>query len=165
MKNLRALLCMLLALVMVLSVACTAFAADEETEDDYYIIGAEEDTFGGLYKRMCIDLDLKKHPVPEPDELGDEYATDDYEVIKVLKDDDETYEYIGYVYSSKDEPLYIIRRWIGYHRDGVIIAMDVYYSTDGKYIGNIQRDLTNGLSNSSSRMPYYIPSQGTHKLR
>lgn len=165
MKKQVSFLCILLAIAMVLSLGCAAMAADEEKGDDYYIIGAEEDTFSGLYKRMCISLDLKNHPVPEPDEEGDEYLTGDYEMIKVLKDDDETYEYIGYVYSSSDKPLYIIRRWIGYHEEGVIIAMDVYYSTKGEYIGNIQRDLTNGLSNSSSRMPYYIPSQGTHKLK
>ncbi len=141
------------------------FGLKDKNEESYYVIGASEDTFAGLYKKMCVNLDLKKYPIPEPEEDGSIYGTGDYERITVLKDDAETYETIGYVYSPKDKPLYIIRSWIGYHEEGVVIRMQVYYSLEGTYIGNIKFDLTNGLSNSSTRVPYYIPSEGTHNLK
>ena len=157
---------LILALVLALSLPAAAFADSGKnlTSEEYYTIGTAEDTFKGLYKKMCVNLDIKKYPVPDPDTDGSVYGTGDYERVKVLKDDDETYERIGYVYDKHDKPLYIIRSWIGYHEEGVVIEMTVYYDLKGSYIGNIQADLTNGLSNSSSRMPYYIPSQGTHKL-
>lgn len=158
----------ILMLVVLLNVSVLAAAdTQKKTEDplEYYTIGAEEDTFQGLYQKMCVYLDLAKHPIPQPDTDGDEYGTGDYERYRVLKDDEETYEYIGYVYSSTGSPKYLVRNWIGYHKDGPIISMKVYYSTDGKYIGNLQMDLTNGLSNSSHNMPYYIPSQGMHRLK
>ncbi len=153
------------ALILSLSAAVLADGSSEMTAEEYYTVGNEENTFKGLYKKMCVNLDIKKYPVPEPKMDGSTYGTDDYERITVLKDDTETLEYIGYVYDKHDKPLYIVRYWIGYHEDGELIGMTVYYTTKGEYIGNIQRDYTNGLSNSSSRMPYYIPSQGVHKLK
>ena len=157
----------ILTLAVILSLAGVVFADDskKKSSEEYYTIGTSEDTFKGLYKRMCVNLDIKKYPIPEPDKYGSVYGTGDYERITVLKDDDETYEWIGYVYDKNDKPLYIVRCWTGYHEEGVVIQMKVYYDMKGSYIGNIQADLTNGLSNSSSRMPYYIPSQGTHKLK
>lgn len=158
----------ILALVLILSLSSAAVAdgsKEKKTPEEYYTIGASEDTFKGLYEKMCVKLDIAEYPIPEPDTDGNVYATDDYERIAVLKDDAETYEWIGYVYDKHDKPLYIVRSWMGYHEEGVVIMMTVYYNLKGEYIGNIQWDLTNGLSNSSSRMPYYIPSQGTHKLK
>ena len=159
-------LSIIFALTLILSLSAAAFAdsSKQMTAEEYYTIGATEDTFKGLYKKMCVKLDIKNYPIPEPEMDGSVYGTDDYERITVLKDDAETYEWIGYVYDRHDKPLYIIRSWTGYHEEGVVIEMTVYYDLKGNYIGNIQADLTNGLSNSSSRMPYYIPSQGTHKL-
>ena len=159
---------LILALVLIVSLSVAAFAdssKEKKTPEEYYTIGATEDTFKGLYEKMCVKLDIKDYPIPEPDTDGNVYGTDDYERIFILKDDTETYEWIGYVYDKHDKPLYIVRSWTGYHEEGVIIQMQVYYDLKGEYIGNIQWDLTNGLSNSSSRMPYYIPSQGTHKLK
>ena len=160
-------LIMILAFALILSLSAAAFADDSKklTPEEYYIIGAEEKTFAGLYKKMCINLDIKNYPIPEPDMQGSSYGTGDYERVKVLKDDPETLEYMGFVYNSHDEPLYIVRYWIGFHEEGELIGMTVYYTLKGEYVGNIQSDYTNGLSNSSSRMPYYIPSQGTHRLK
>lgn len=85
--------------------------------DSYYIIGNSENTFGGLnsglYKKMCINLDLDNHPIPTPDKAGRTYGGGDYERIKTLKNDRETIEQIGYVYSSTGLEKYIIRTWIG----------------------------------------------------
>jgi hypothetical protein len=131
----------------------------EETEDSYYIIGTSEDTFAGLYKRMCINLDLKENPIPEPDTEEGNYGGGQYEYVKVLKNDAETYEYIGYVKYTNGDNRYIVRCWRGYHKDGAIIEMVVYYSLDGKYIGNIQRDRTAGTSTSSHNSPYFVPGE------
>lgn len=163
----KKMLSLILVLAIILSLSAAAFAdgSKKMSSEEFYTIGASEDTFKGLYKIMCTNLDLKKYPVPEPDTDGSVYGTDDYERVFILNDDAETYEWIGYVYDKHDKPLYIIRSWTGYHEEGVVIQMQVYYDLKGNYIGNIQWDLTNGLSNSSSRMPYYIPSQGTHKLK
>lgn len=124
-----------------------------------YIIGSTENTFAGLYKRMCVNLDLKTNPVPTPDQEEGKYGNGHYEYVKVLKDDSETYEYIGYVRYADGTNRYMVRCWRGYHKDGAIIEMDVYYTLDGKYIGNIQRDLSAGTSTSSHNSPYYIPGE------
>ena len=157
----------ILVLGLVLSIPAGSYADDkfELSSEEYYVVGGEENTFQGLYQRMCVNLDIETNPIPEPELEGSKYGTGDFEKIKIIKDDDETLEYIGYVYNKENEPAYIIRYWIGYHEHGELIGMTVYYTIKGQYIGNIQRDYTNGLSNSSSRMPYYIPSQGTHKLK
>ena len=157
----------ILALTIILSVSAAAFAdgSTPKTSWEYYTIGAVENTFSALYKIMCVDLDVKNYPIPEPVSKGSYYSTGDYEKISFLKNDWESIEYIGYVYDYYDKPIYIVRCWAGIHEEGELIGMIVYYTVDGKYIGNIQRDYTNGLSNSSSRVPYCIPSQGTHKLK
>lgn len=127
--------------------------------DSPYVIGTAENTFAGLYKKMCVNLDLKKNPVPVPDTEEGNYDGGQYEYIKVLKDDAETYEYIGYVRYANGTNRYIVRCWRGYHKDGAIIEMVVYYTLDGKYIGNIQRDRTAGTSTSSHNSPYFVPGE------
>ena len=124
-----------------------------------YIIGTSENTFAGLYKKMCVNLDLKKNPLPTPDEEEGNYGGGQYEYVKVLKDDSETYEYIGYVRYADGTNRYIVRCWRGYHKDGATIEMIVYYTLDGRYIGNIQRDYTAGTSTSSHNSPYFIPGE------
>ena len=127
-----------------------------------YIIGSSENTFAGLYKRMCVNLDLKKNPIPTPDEdfgsIGSEtlYA-------KVLKDDAESYEYIGYCRGANGINHYICWSWEGYHADGSVIEMMVFYTTDGKYLGNIQFDRTAGTSTSSHNSPYFVPGEPLNK--
>ncbi len=128
-----------------------------------YIIGTSENTFSGLHKAMCVNLDLKKNPLPTFDENLGEYMDGDYEYGKVLKDDSTSYEYIGYVKGKLNENKYIVRLWRGYHKDGSIIEMVVYYTVDGKYLGNIQRDRTAGTSTSSHNSPYYIPGEPINK--
>ena len=161
----KRLLITLLVLVMIVSLPVNSLADNdaELTAEEYYTVGFEN-TFQGLHKVMCDNLDLRKYPLPEPDTQGCTYFTGDYELLTTLKDDDESLEYIGYVYDYHHDPKFIVRYWIGYHEEGELIGMMVYYMTDGKYLGNIQRDYTNGLANSSSRTPYNIPAQGMHKL-
>ena len=131
---------------------------------EFYTIGDTEDTFSGLYDRMCVSLDLKKHPLPKPDTDLDPMNSDgEYEYVYMLKDDDSSYEYIGYVCTKRDVKEYIVWSWVGYHEDGSVIGMDVYYTLEGKYLGNIQRDYSAGTSTSSHRCPYYIPGQPLNK--
>ena len=155
----------MLALVFSLPIISSAENDSEMTPEEYYTVGSDENTFQGLHDIMCINLNIRKYPIPEPDTDGGYYYTGDYERLTTLRDDDETLEYIGYVYDYHHEPKFIVRYWIGYHEDGELIGMIVYYMTDGKYLGNIQRDYTNELANSSSRTPYNIPAQGMHKLK
>ena len=109
-------------------------------------------------------LDLKKHPLPKPDTDLDPMNSDgEYEYVYMLKDDDSSYEYIGYVCTKRDVKEYIVWSWVGYHEDGSVIGMDVYYTLEGKYLGNIQRDYSAGTSTSSHRCPYYIPGQPLNK--
>ncbi|MBQ8076646.1 MAG: zinc ribbon domain-containing protein [Oscillospiraceae bacterium] len=128
-----------------------------------YLIGTSENTFAGLYARMCINLDLKANPIPAPEEEVDTYGTNDKVYATVLKDDSTSYEYIGYVRGPAGDNKYIIWYWTGLHEDGSIISQTVYYMLDGKYLGNIQRDRTAGTSTSSSRCPYYVPSEPINK--
>ena len=130
--------------------------------NSFYIIGTSENTFAGLYKRMCVNLDLKKNPFPTPDE---DLGSVDSETLyaKVLKDDSETYEYVGYLRAKNGSTKYLMWAWTGYHKDGDVIEMDVFYTPDGKYLGNIQRDRTAGTSTSSHRSPYYVPGEPLNK--
>ena len=138
-----------------------AFTA-KDTEDSPYVIGSTENTFSGLHQRMCVNLDLKANPIPKPDEdmgaIGSETLH-----AKVLKDDSESYEYIGYCRGWDGKDRYICWSWTGIHEDGSTIAMLVFYTPDGKYLGNIQRDLSAGTSTSSSRCPYYVPGEPINK--
>ncbi len=130
--------------------------------NSFYIIGTSENTFAGFYKRMCVNLDLKKNPFPTPDE---DLGSVDSETLyaKVLKDDSETYEYVGYLRAKNGSTKYLMWAWTGYHKDGDVIEMDVFYTPDGKYLGNIQRDRTAGTSTSSHRSPYYVPGEPLNK--
>ena len=134
----------------------------EEVTDSPYVIGSSENTFAGLHQRMCVNLDLKANPIPKPDEdmgaIGSETLH-----AKVLKDDSESYEYIGYCRGWDGKDRYICWSWTGIHEDGSTIAMLVFYTPDGKYLGNIQRDLSAGTSTSSSRCPYYVPGEPINK--
>ena len=138
--------------------------ADPEPDPaEYYTIGDSENTYAGLYDRMCQSLDLKKHPLPEADTKGNTYGTKDYEYVYILKDDETSYEYIGKVFNKSGKELYIVWNWIGYHEDGSVIGMQVYYTTKGQYLGNIQRDYTAGTSTSSHRSPYFIKGEPINK--
>ena len=167
MKDMKRLLIVAMALLMTCLLAGGAFAEQnsEITSEEYYTVGYVENTFEGLHRIMCNNLDIRKYPIPESASESGMYFNGDYELLTVLKDDDETLEYIGYVYDYHHEPKFIVRYWIGYHEDGELVGMIVYYMTDGKYLGNIQRDYTNALANTSSRAPYNVPGQGMHKLK
>ena len=158
-------LAVLLMLCLFPAYPVSAFADTKtETPEEHYTIGISENTFKGLYSRMCINLDLKKYPIPKADEkLEDRYSNGEYEEVFVLKDDDTSYEYIGHLYTKNDIEEYIIWNWIGYHKDGTLIGMDVYYTLDGKYLGNIQHNYSEGTSTSSSRCPYNVPGEPMNK--
>lgn len=128
-----------------------------------YIIGTSENTFAGLHKAMCINLDLKRNPLPEMNSKISEYSDGDYVYGSVLKDDSDSYEYIGYIRNKQDQNQYLVRNWTGYHKDGSVIEMTVYYTLEGKYLGNIQRDKSAGTSTSSHNSPYYIPGEPINK--
>ena len=164
-------------LISVLSLLFAVFPAAGQAEPgaageadqaaaEAYIIGTEADTFAGLYEKMCADLDLKKEPVPEPEKTAGRGAygrEGEYESVTVLKDDDETFETIGYVCLPSGEREYIVRRWIGYHEDGSIIGMEVYYLLNGQYLGSIRRDYEAGRASSSSRCPYLVAGDPVSK--
>ena len=160
-------LSLLLAVVLVLCLIPSSLAAAETKKEDpaeYYTIGEDEDTFAGLYDRMCVNLDLKEHPFPKLDtDLDPMTREGEYEHVYLLKDDETSYEYIGYVRDKHDVEKYIVWSWTGYHKDGSIIGMDVFYSLKGKYLGNIQHDYTAGTSTSSHRCPYFVPGEPLNK--
>ena len=162
---------LLLAAILVFSLVLpvSAFGDGKTMEEliaEYYTIGAEENTFSGLYNRMCVDLDLRIFPIPIPTETareGEYGNSGEYETVAVLKDDDESYETIGYVCTKAGIREFIVRSWRGRHRDESEIGMDVYYSLDGSYLGNIQHDYTAGTASSSHRCPYFVPGEPINK--
>ncbi len=160
---------MILAALLLFSLfplySAPAFAdTKKETPEEHYTIGEDENTFKGLYARMCTNLDLKKYPIPITDEkIEGRYNGGEYEEVHILKDDDTSYEYIGYLYSWNNAKQYIIWNWMGFHKDGTVIGMDVYYTLDGKYLGNIQHNYTDGTATSSHNSPYNVPGQPLNK--
>ena len=136
----------------------------KETPEEHYTIGTDENTFKGLYQRMCTNLDLKKYPIPVADEtLEGRYSGGEYEEVRILKDDDTSYEYIGHLYTRQGTKQYIIWNWMGFHKDGTVIGMDVYSTLDGKYLGNIQHNYSEGTSTSSHNSPYNVPGEPMNK--
>ena len=141
---------------------CTAFAdsllkADPKNSQEFYTIGSSENTLSGVYGRMHIYLDLNKYPIPEPNTNGYEYASM-HEEINILKDDDDSFDYIGYVCNASGTKAYIIWSWAGYHEDGSLIGIDTYYSLDGIYLGNVQHDYSSGAALSSRNSPFFFSS-------
>lgn len=165
----KRLLSLLLSAVLLLCLVPAAMAAPSQKSEpvdpaEFYTIGEDENTFAGLYERMCVNLDLKKNPLPEADTDLDPMNSDgEYEHVYILKDDETSYEYIGHVCTKHDKLEYIVWTWIGFHEDGSIIGMDVFYTLEGKYLGNIQHDYSAGTSTSSHRCPYYIPGEPLNK--
>lgn len=131
-----------------------SFSAKDSAE--FYTIGNSAHTFAAVYDRMHIYLDLNKYPIPEPQK--DDYytyVTGAHDEFTVLKDDDDSYDYIGYVCGPDGGRIFIIWSWSGYHEDGSLIGVDSYYANNGVYLGAVQRDYTTGAVISSSGSPFY----------
>ena len=155
----RKLFSLLLVFVLICSVLPTANAdslVSNNPKDsiEFYTIGNSVNTFNGLYERMHIYLDLNKYPIPATDTSDYSYVTGAHDEFKVLKDDDDSFDYIGYVCGPEGNRIFIIWSWSGYHKDGSLIGVDSFYTTDGVYLGNVQRNYTTGASLSSSNSPF-----------
>ena len=122
---------------------------------EFYTIGNAAHTFAEAYTRMHIYLDLKKYPIPEPTSSGYSYVTGAHDEFTVLKDDDDSYDYIGYVCGPDHNRIFIIWSWSGYHQDGSLIGVDSFYTLDGVYLGQVQRDYSSGAAISSSGSPFF----------
>ncbi len=161
MKKTAALLFVLICFVAILPIGKAEEADAEEAAGWVYTIGSEENSLDGVYRRLCINMDLHSYPLPEPDAIRNRgtYSFGEYEKTVILVNTDRAYELVGTVYSKDNSEKYLIHRWIGYQEDGDIIGMDVYYSLHGKYIGNIRHNYTEGTSLPSHRCPYSIPGE------
>ena len=157
----RRLISVLLVLVLVCSVLPAASAdslvrgGEAKDSAEFYTLGNSVHTFGAAYDRMHVYLDLNKYPIPEPTASGYEYFTGAYDSYYVLNDDDDSYDYIGYVCMPGGSRTYIVWSWSGYHEDGSLIGVDSYYALNGVYLGNIKRDYTTGAVISSNGSPFY----------
>ena len=121
---------------------------------EFYTIGNIH-TFAEAYSRMHIYLDLKNYPIPEPSSSDYSYVTGAHDEFTVLKDDDDSYDYIGYVCGPDHNRIFIIWSWSGYHQDGSLIGVDSFYTLDGVYLGQVQRDYSTGATISSSGSPFF----------
>ncbi len=157
----RKLISLVLILVLVCSVLPAASADSLVSADvakdssEFYTIGNSAHTFAAVYDRMHIYLDLNTYPIPEPVKSDYSYVTGAHDEFTVLKDDDDSYDYIGYVCGPDGGRLFIIWSWSGYHEDGSLIGVDSYYALNGVYLGAVQRDYTNGAAVSSSGSPFF----------
>ena len=157
----RKFISIILILVLVFSALPVAYAdslvrngvAKDSTE--FYTIGNSVHTFAGAYDRMHIYLDLNTYPIPEPDKSDYSYVTGAHDEFYVLKDDDDSFDYIGYVCGPDGGRIFIVWSWSGYHEDGSLIGVDSYYANNGVYLGAVQRDYTTGAVISSSGSPFY----------
>ncbi len=159
----RKLLSVLLVLLLVCSVLPAASAdslvrpGEAKDSAEFYTIGKSVNTFAGAYDRMHIYLDLNKYPIPEPDTTSDfTYVTGQHDEFTVLKDDDDSYDYVGYVCGGDGARYYIVWSWAGYHKDGSLIGVDSYYAMNGIYLGAVQRDYTTGAVYSSGGSPFSL---------
>ncbi len=157
----RKLISFLLVLVLALSILPAAFAdsliRDAVAKDsvEFYTIGNSVHTYSAAYDRMHIYLDLNNYPIPEPEKSDYSYVTGAHDEFTVLKDDDDSFDYIGYVCGPDGNRIFIVWSWSGYHKDGSLIGVDSYYALNGVYLGNIERDYTSGAVVSSSNSPFF----------
>lgn len=157
----RKLICVFLVLVLVCTSLPVAFAdslvpgAAAKDSAEFYTIGNSVHTFAGAYDRMHIYLDLNTYPIPEPVKSDYSYVTGAHDEFTVLKDDDDSYDYIGYVCGPDGGRIFIVWSWSGYHKDGSLIGVDSYYATNGVYLGAIQRNYSTGAVVSSNGSPFY----------
>ena len=157
----------LVSLVLVLFLVCSILpvaSADSLIRDngpakdsaEFYTIGNSVHTFAGAYERMHIYLDLNKYPIPEPVQSDYTYVTGQHDEFTVLKDDDDSYDYIGYVCNPGGSRSFIVWSWSGYHTDGSLIGVDSYYALNGVYLGAVQRDYSTGAVYSSGGSPFSL---------
>ena len=62
---------LLLAVFLLLSLLPACFAESSSQMPDpseHYLIPADVNTFDALYRIMCNNLNLREHPLPEPDQ-------------------------------------------------------------------------------------------------
>ena len=159
----RKLISTLLTLVLICSIVTVASADSlirgglAKDSAEFYTIGNSVHTFQDLYDRMHVYLDLQKYPIPEPTTTSDySYVTGQHDEFTVLKDDDDSYDYIGYVCNSNGARSFIIWSWSGYHEDGTLIGVDSYYALNGVYLGAVKRDYTTGAISSSGGSPFAL---------
>ena len=120
----------LLLVLLLVSIALPVASADSLVKGgavakdsvEFYTIGNSTHTFSGVYDRMHIYLDLNQYPIPEPDHSDYSYVTGAHDEFVVLKDDDDSYDYIGYVCGPDSGRIFIIWSWSGYHKDGSLIG-------------------------------------------
>ena len=152
---------LLLAVLLICSIIPAASAdslirgATAANSQEFYTIGNSAHTFADVYNRMHVYLDLNNYPIPEPDHSDYSYTTGAHDEFYVLKDDDDSYDYIGYVCYPDGGRVFIVWSWNGYHKDGSLIGVDSYYATNGVYLGQIQRNYTTGAVVSSGGSPFY----------
>ena len=157
----RKLISVLLSLVLLCSVFPAAFADSlvrpgvAKNSEEFYTIGNTAHSFADAYNRMHVYLDLKQYPIPEPNKSDYSYVTGQHDEFTVLKDDDDSFDYVGYVCGPDGARTYIVWSWSGYHEDGSLIGVDSYYTLAGIYLGNIQRDYTSGAALSSRNSPFF----------
>ena len=158
----RKLFSLFLVLLLVVSALPSASAdslirnAAAKDSVEFYTIGNSEHTFSGVYNRMHIYLDLKKYPIPEPQKSDYSYVTGAHDEFTVLKDDDNSFDYIGYVCGPDGGRIYIVWSWSGYHEDGSLIGVDSYYALNGTYLGNVQRNYSTEAAVSSRNSPFFF---------
>ncbi len=168
MRKLSSLLLVLLLLISVLpSASADSLVRDAAAKDslEFYTIGNSENTFSGVYNRMHIYLDLNQFPIPEPNKSDYEYVTGQHEEFSVLKDDDDSYDYIGYVCLPNGARSFIVWSWAGYHEDGSLIGVDSYYALNGTYLGNVQRNYSTGAALSSRNSPFFFNSGSLYDMK
>ncbi len=158
----RKLISVFLFLLLVFSMASIASAdslitSEAKDSAEFYTIGNSAHTFAAVYDRMHVYLDLNKYPIPEPSVVSDYiYVTDQHDEFTVLKDDDDSYDYIGYVCNPDGSRYFIVWSWAGYHKDGSLIGVDSYYALNGVYLGAVQRDYSADAAYSSGGSPFAI---------
>lgn len=158
MRKFVSLLCVLFLVCSILPVASAdslVQGGPAKDSAEFYTIGNSTHTFSGVYDRMHVYLDLNQYPIPEPDHSDYSYVTGAHDEFTVLKDDDDSYDYIGYVCGPDGGRIFIVWSWSGYHKDGSLIGVDSYYALNGVYLGAIQRNYSTGAVVSSSGSPFY----------
>ena len=153
----------LLVFLLVCCILPTAYAdtlvrgGASKNSTEFYTIGNTVNTFSAVYDRMHIYLDLVNYPIPEPSVVSDyTYVTGQRDEYTVLKDDDDSFDYIGYVCNPDGSRYFIVWSWAGYHKDGSLIGVDSYYALNGVYLGAVQRDYSADTAYSSGGSPFAI---------
>ena len=153
------------ALVLLLIFSCVpfAFAALSLNDEFEERVPASGTTFNDLYTVFCKDLTrdqvlcIQNQDPERADHTWYNEASRENIYEWLVSNEAGSIQAAGYLENAAKRDInYLFREVVCLHRHGELIKMSVFYTQDGRYVGNIKYDMTNDYATPSHRCPPYF---------